>query len=495
MTGRGGTVLKLDRVERNDLPFQDMFKKVLIANRGEIATRVIRACKDLDIATVAIYSEADATSLYVKKADEAYLVGPGPINGYMNIHNIIDLARKVEVDAIHPGYGFLAENPRLPKLCERMGITFIGPSSSSIANMGDKVKARAMMIKAGVPVLPGSEGSVGDVTEAAEVAAKIGYPVMVKASAGGGGRGLRIARHEDELKGAFEAAQTETKGAFGKGDVFIEKFLENPHHIEIQIMADKHGKIVHLGERDCSIQRRHQKLIEIAPSLLLDEETRVKMGDAAIRAARAAEYTNAGTVEFLVDKELNFYFLEMNTRIQVEHTITEEVTGIDIVKKQIKIAAGEELGISQNAVRARGFAMECRICTEDPKNNFLPNAGTVTAYYSPGGIGVRIDGALYKDYEIPGYYDSMVVKLIVKGSDWSEVVGRMHRSLEEFVVRGVKTNIPYLRKIMHDEDFREGNFDTGYIGRKPDLLEYEEFEEPVDKVAAISAAIAAFHGF
>ena len=472
-----------------------MFKKVLIANRGEIATRVVRACKELDIETVAIYSEADATSLYVKKADESYLVGPGPINGYLNIHAIVDLASKVGVDAIHPGYGFLAENPRFPKVCERRGITFIGPSSSSIAAMGDKVTARAMMKKVGVPLLPGSEGCIKDVDEAAEVAGRIGYPVMVKASAGGGGRGLRIAHNEDELQGALEAARSETKNSFGSTDVFIEKYLEEPHHIEIQILADNHGNVIPLGERDCSIQRRHQKVIEIAPSLLLDDITRSKMGEAAIKAARASNYTNAGTVEFLVDKDLNFYFLEMNTRIQVEHTITEEVTGISIVKKQIEIAAGKEIGIRQEEIITRGYSMECRICTEDPKNNFLPSSGTVTAYYSPGGIGVRIDGALYKDYEIPGYYDSMVVKLIVWGSDWNEAVARMHRSLEEFVIRGVKTNIPYLRKIMHDDEFREGKFDTGYIARKPELLAYEEFEDPTDKVAAISAAIAAFHGF
>ncbi|MFQ5328363.1 MAG: acetyl-CoA carboxylase biotin carboxylase subunit [Thermodesulfobacteriota bacterium] len=472
-----------------------MFKKVLVANRGEIATRVIRACKELDIETVAIYSEADATSLYVKKADEAYQVGPGPINGYLNLHAIVDLADKIGADAIHPGYGFLAENPRFPKVCERRGITFIGPSSASISNMGDKVRARTMMIKAGVPLLPGSEGAVKDLDEASRVAADIGYPVMVKASAGGGGRGLRIANTEDELQGAFEAARSETKGAFGSTDVFIEKYLVGPHHIEVQILADNHGNTIYLGERDCSIQRRHQKLIEIAPSLLLDDTTRVKMGEAAVKAARAADYTNAGTVEFLVDEKLNFYFLEMNTRIQVEHTITEEVTGIDIVKKQIEIAAGKELDISQEDVLVRGYSMECRICTEDPKNNFLPSTGTVTAYYSPGGIGVRIDGALYKDYEIPGYYDSMVVKLILTGGDWNEVVARMHRALEEFVIRGVKTNIPYLRKIMHDDEFRAGKFDTGYIGRKPELLVYDEFEDPTDKVAAISAAIAAFHGF
>ncbi len=472
-----------------------MFKKVLIANRGEVATRVVRACKELDIATVAIFSEADATSLYVKKADEAYLVGPGPIEGYLSIHRIVDLAKKVGVEAIHPGYGFLSENPKLPRLCEKMGITFIGPSSNSISDMGDKVMAKKMMKSAGVPVLPGSEGTIKDIDEALEIADKIGYPVMVKASGGGGGRGLRVVKHRDALNDAIDVARSEAKGAFGTTDVFLEKFLEGSHHIEVQILADNFGNIVHLGERDCSIQRRHQKLIEIAPSLLLDDNTRSRMHEAAVTAARAANYCNAGTVEFLVDKENKFYFIEMNTRLQVEHTITEEITGIDIVKKQIEIAAGITLNIQQKDVKINGYAMECRICAEDPKNNFMPNTGTVTAYYSPGGIGVRIDGTIYKDYVIPGFYDSMVTKLIVTGTDWKEVVSRMQRSLEEFIIRGIKTNIPYLRKIMHDDDFKEGIFDTGYIDRKPELFDYEEFEDPTDKVAAISAAIAAYHGF
>jgi len=472
-----------------------MFKKVLIANRGEIATRVIRACKELSIATVAIYSEADATSLYVKKADESYLVGPGPVEGYLNIHRIIDLALKVGVDAIHPGYGFLSENPRFAELCEKTNITFIGPTSQAIADMGDKVRAREMMKRAGVPVVPGSEGSLKNVEEAIVFAKEIGYPVMIKASGGGGGRGLRVARDEKELIKNLGIAQSESRAAFGISDVFLEKYIEKPHHIEFQILADKYGNIIHLGERDCSIQRRHQKLIEIAPSLILDADMREKMGMTAIRAAKAVNYVNAGTVEFLVDGKKNFYFLEMNTRIQVEHTITEEITGIDLVKKQIEIAADKPLGIGQDKVQARGFAMECRICAEDPKSNFRPNSGRVTAYYSPGGIGVRIDGAIYKDYVIPGFYDSMVAKLVVRGRNWDEVVSRMHRSLDEFVIRGVKTTIPFLRKIMNDPDFIKGNFDTGYIDRKPELLDYAEFEDPIDKVAAISVAIAAYHGF
>ncbi|HHL40496.1 MAG TPA: acetyl-CoA carboxylase biotin carboxylase subunit [Deltaproteobacteria bacterium] len=472
-----------------------MFKKVLIANRGEIATRVIRACRELGIHTVAIYSEEDATSLYVKKADEAYMVGPGPIQGYLNIYRIVDLATKVGVDAIHPGYGFLSENPWFPLLCKKRDITFIGPASKAIADMGNKVKARKMMKKAGIPVLPGSEGSVRDVNEALACADEIGYPVMVKASGGGGGRGLRVARDPKELESAVESARSETKASFGVSEIFIEKYLERPHHIEFQILADHHGNVVHLGERDCSIQRRHQKLIEIAPSLILTEEQRSEMGSTSVKAAEVAGYTNAGTVEYLVDGDGNYYFLEMNTRIQVEHPITEEITGIDLVKKQIEIAAGRELGFTQRDVKIMGHAMECRICAEDPKNNFFPSSGRVTSYYSPGGIGVRIDGAIYKDYIVPDCFDSLIVKLIVRGGTWDETVRRMNRSLEEFVIRGIKTTIPFLRNIMNDGDFKAGNFDTGYIDRKPELMEYYEYGEPTDLVAAISAAIAAHHGF
>jgi pyruvate carboxylase subunit A len=471
-----------------------MFKQVLIANRGEIATRIVRACKELNIPTVAIYSEQDATSLYVKKADEAYMVGPGPIQGYLNQHRIVELALELGVDAIHPGYGFLSENPRFPLLCEKRGITFIGPTAKTMLDMGNKVKARAMMKAAGVPVLPGSEGSVRN-REALDIAEKIGYPVMVKASGGGGGRGLRVARDKKELKNALDTARAESRSAFGLSEVFLEKYIERSHHIEFQILADNYGNIVHLGERDCSIQRRHQKLIEIAPSLMLDSELRRQMGEAAVNAARAAEYTNAGTVEFLMDQDKNFYFLEMNTRIQVEHPVTEEVTGIDLVKKQIEIAAGKPLGLTQEDIRINGHAIECRVCAEDPKNNFMPNSGRVTAYYSPGGIGVRIDGAIYKDYIVPDCYDSMVAKLIVSGTTWEETLQRMNRSLEEFVIRGVRTTIPYLRNIINDEDFKKGNFDTGYIDRKPELMEYPEYGEPTDLVAAISAAIAAHHGF
>jgi len=471
-----------------------MFKKVLVANRGEIASRVIRACKELGIATVAIYSENDTTALYVKKADEAYLVGPGPMEGYLNIHRLVDLATRVGAEAIHPGYGFLSENPSLPLLCEKEGITFIGPTGKTISDLGDKIHARELMKKAGVPVLPGTDDAVADADEAVSLAEDIGYPIMVKASGGGGGRGLRVANNASEVRDAFETSTKEAQAAFGLSKVFLEKYIEQPHHIEFQILADNFGNIIHLGERDCSIQRRHQKLVEISPSLILDEDLRERMGAAAIKAARASDYTNAGTVEFLVDKEKNFYFLEMNTRLQVEHPITEETTGLDLVKKQLEIAAGKPLGISQEDVKITGFAMECRICSEDPKNNFMPSFGRVTSYYSPGGIGVRIDGSIYKDYVIPGTYDSLIVKLIVRGATWDETLKRMERSLDEFIIRGVKTTIPFLKNIMKDPDFIEGSFDTGYIQRKPELMEYREYGEPSDVVAAVAAAIAAHHG-
>ncbi len=471
-----------------------MFKKLLVANRGEIATRVIRACMELDIETVAIYSEEDTTALHVKKADEAYMVGPGAIQGYLNMHRIVDLAVKVGVDAIHPGYGFLSENPNFPLLCAKMGITFIGPSAKTISAMGHKIKAREMMIKAGVPVLPGTDHAISDENEALKLAEEIGYPIMVKAAGGGGGRGLRVAKDKEELLDALETARKEAASSFGVSEVFLEKFLDKPHHIEFQILADTHGNTIHLGERDCSIQRRHQKLIEITPSLMLDDELRTRMGEAAIKAARAADYVSAGTVEFLVDNDKNFYFLEMNTRIQVEHPVTEEVTGIDLLKEQILIAAGKEIAYKQEDIRINGYAMECRICAEDPKKNFMPSFGRVTAYYSPGGIGVRIDGAIYKDYVVSSCYDSLIVKLIVSGSTWEETVKRMQRCLDEFAIRGIKTTIPFLEMIMHDPDFKAGNFDTGYIDRKPELMEYYEGWEPTDLVASIAAAIAAHHG-
>lgn len=471
-----------------------MFKKVLIANRGEIALRIIRACKELKIATVAIHSEADATTLYVKKADESCLVGPGPLSGYLNIYKIIEIAKQRGVDAIHPGYGFLAENPEFAKSCEENGITFIGPSSDAVHKLGNKIVSRQIMKKAGIPIVPGALEKMNSDDEAAAEANRLGYPVMLKAAAGGGGRGLRICRNDEELKRFLPIAKKESLSAFGDEDVYLEKCLESPRHIEFQIVADNYGNVIHLGERDCSIQRRHQKLVEIAPSLLLDEKMRQEMGAVAIAAAKAANYNNVGTVEFLIDKNKNFYFLEMNTRIQVEHTVTEEVTGIDIVREMIRIAGGERLSIKQEDVKIRGYAIECRINAEDPKNNFIPTTGRVTAYYSPGGIGVRIDGNVYVGYTIPTYYDSMLAKLTVRGRTWEEAVDRMYRCLDEYVIRGVKTTIPFYKRIMLDENFKKGEFNTNYIDEKIEELVYQDERDPKDLVLAISAAIVAHSG-
>ena len=467
-----------------------MFKKVLIANRGEIALRIIRACKELGMRTVAIHSEADSTARYVKKADEGYLVGPGPVGGYLNIYGIVDLAKQVGADAIHPGYGFLAENADFAKACADAGITFIGPSPRAMREMGLKIQARNKMKEIGVPVVPGSE-AIRDLKQALKAAKEIGYPVMMKASAGGGGRGLRVCRSDAEIRRQMPIAQSEALKAFGNDSLFIEKYIEEPHHIEFQIVADKFGTIVHLGERDCSIQRRHQKLIEIAPSLILDEALRQKMGEAAVRAARSVDYDSIGTVEFLVDRERNFYFLEMNTRIQVEHTITEEITGIDLVQTMIRSAAGEKLSFTQEEVSLTGYAIQCRINAEDPLNDFLPDTGTVTSYYSPGGFGVRIDGHVYRGYTVPPYYDSMLLKQIVWGRTWEEAVNRMHRCLGEYVIRGIKTTIPFYIRVMEDRVFRSGQFTTGYVQERLPLLLYLQDRDPMDMVVSIAAAIVA----
>lgn len=471
-----------------------MFKKILVANRGEIAMRIIRACRELNIAAAAIYSEADSTGIYVKKADESYLVGPGPVKGFLDKQQIVDLALRIGADAIHPGYGFLAENAEFAALCQASGITFIGPSPESITAMGSKIKARALAQQIGVPVVPGTEGGVSDIQEALAFTKHAGYPVMIKASAGGGGRGLRVVRSDAELRENMETASREAEASFGDGVVFIEKCIERPHHIEFQILGDRHGNMIHLGERDCSIQRRHQKLIEIAPSLVLTPRLRAEMGDAAIKIARAVSYDNAGTVEFLLDQDGRYYFMEMNPRIQVEHTITEQITAIDLVRNQITIAAGKPLDITQDDVKFQGHAIQCRINAEDPKNNFAPCTGTVTAYLSPGGIGVRIDGAVYRDYVIPPYYDALLAKLTVRGRTWEEAVSRMRRSLGEFVLRGVKTTIPFMKAIMEEQDFRAGRFDTSYLDTHPELYNYDELEQPEDLVLAISAAIAAYEG-
>jgi pyruvate carboxylase subunit A len=471
-----------------------VFRKILVANRGEIAMRVIRACRELNIATAAIYSDADSTGIYVKKADEAYLVGPGPVKGFLDMQQIVDLAKRIGADAIHPGYGFLSENAQFAQLCEASQIAFIGPSPQSIHLMGNKVKAREIAQQFGVPIAPGTEGGVSKVDDALAFARTAGYPIMIKASAGGGGRGLRVVRSDAELRENIEAASREAQAAFGDGSVFLEKYIERPHHIEFQILADTHGNIIHLGERDCSIQRRHQKLIEIAPSLILTPQLRAEMGEAAVAIAKAVNYDNAGTVEFLLDQEGRYYFIEMNPRIQVEHTVTEQITAIDIVRNQISIAAGKPLEITQQEVTLQGHAIQCRINAEDPRNQFRPCTGTVTAYLSPGGIGVRIDGAVYKDYTVPPYYDGLLAKLTVRGRTWEETVSRMHRSLEEYVLRGVKTTIPFMKAIMQEPDFRAGRFDTSYLDTHPELFQYDELEQPEDLVLAISAAIAAYEG-
>jgi len=471
-----------------------MIRKILVANRGEIAMRVIRACRELGIATAAIYAESDATAIYVKKANEAYLVGPGPVQGYLDARQIVGLAKRIRADAIHPGYGFLAENGEFASLCAEAGITFIGPSPAALALLGDKVKARELAAKVGVPIVPGTSGCVSSLDEALAFCRQTGYPVIVKASAGGGGRGLRVVRSDEELKEAMDAGAREALAAFGNGELFLEKYIERPHHIEFQLLADKKGYFIHLGERDCSIQRRHQKLIEIAPSLILTPRLRAEMGEAAIAVARAAQFYNTGTIEFLLDQDGKYYFMEMNPRIQVEHTVTEQITAVDIVQSQIWIASGMPLVFGQHEVSLQGYAIQCRINAEDPQNGFRPSTGKITAYFSPGGIGVRIDGQVYKDFSVPPYYDALLAKLTVHGRTWDETVRRTHRSLEEFLLRGVKTTIPFMTKIMEEPDFRAGRFDTSYLESHPLLYDYEEMIEPEDLVVALSAAIAAYEG-
>lgn len=444
-----------------------MFKKILIANRGEIALRVIRACRELEIETVAVFSEADRDALHVRAADEAVCIGPAATaKSYLHIPNIISAAELTGVDAIHPGYGFLSENARFAEICESCGITFIGPSAEIIENMGDKSKARQTMIAAGVPVVPGSPGPVKDPATAAVIAEEIGYPVLIKASAGGGGKGMRVAQNAKELGKAIQAAQSEAQAAFGNPEIYLEKYVEEPRHIEFQILADQFGNVVHLGERDCSMQRRNQKLLEESPSSALNPELRAKMGQVAVHAAKTANYSNAGTLEFLLDKHGNFYFIEMNTRIQVEHPVTELVTGLDLVKEQIRVAAGEPLGYTQDDVQIRGWAIECRINAENPDKNFMPSPGLIDLYHVPGGPGVRVDSAAYQGYAIPPYYDSMVGKLIVWGKDREEAILRMRRALEEFVIEGVHTTIPFHLRVLDNAFFRRGEIYTNFIQRR-----------------------------
>lgn len=443
-----------------------MFKKVLIANRGEIAVRIIRACREIGIRAVAVYSTADRNSLHAQIADEAICIGPAATkDSYLNMNAIIQAALNVGADAIHPGFGFLSENAVFARRCEENGITFIGPSYKSIEMLGDKAAAKATMAAAGVPVIPGSKGAVSSLEEAKEVAAKAGYPVLVKASAGGGGRGIRRADSPEELESQMIIAQQEAKNFFGDDSVYIEKLLINPHHVEIQIIADKHGNYIHLCERDCSMQRRNQKVLEECPSPIVSPELRKKMGNAAVTAAKQSGYYNAGTIEFLVDENRDFYFMEMNTRIQVEHPITEEVTGFDLVKAQIEIAAGLPLNVSQEDITLRGHAIECRINAENPDLGFRPSPGTITALYMPGGPGIRIDGAVYQGYTITPYYDSMISKLIAHGSTRDDAINKMKWALAEFIVEGVDTNIDFQLEILRQPEFRSGNYDNGFLNR------------------------------
>ena len=438
--------------------------KILIANRGEIAVRIIRACKEMNIKTVAVYSEADKDALHTKLADEAVCIGPANSQkSYLNIKNIIGAANITGADSIHPGFGFLSENSQFALICEESNIKFIGPKSDVINLLGNKSNAKDMMKKAGVPVIPGSDGSITGIKEAKEICEKIGYPVILKAASGGGGKGIRIVETEAALEQAYNLVKQEAKASFNDDEIYIEKFIRNPRHVEIQILADEHGNVVHLGERDCSIQRRHQKMIEETPSTAIDEKIRNKMGDAAVKAAKTTGYTSCGTVEFLVDDERNFYFMEMNTRIQVEHPITEERTGIDIVKEQIKIAAGEKLKFKQKEVTFRGHSIECRINAENPSKNFMPSPGKITGLYLPGGNGIRIDTAIYEGYTISPHYDSMIAKIIVHGVTRNEAIAKMKRALEELVIEGVETNRDFLFEIIKTPDFIRGNFDTSFI--------------------------------
>ncbi|HEY3422056.1 MAG TPA: acetyl-CoA carboxylase biotin carboxylase subunit, partial [Methanocellaceae archaeon] len=441
-----------------------MFNKLLIANRGEIALRIERACREMGISTVAVYSEADAKSLHVKYADEAYCIGPPPAkSSYLNVEALLEVAQDSGCDAVHPGYGFLSENAPFADSVQKSGLAFVGPSASVIKKLGDKTVARTTMKKAGLPLIPGSAGTISDADEAIELANRFGYPCIIKASGGGGGRGMRLVFSDADVPDAIQSAKREAEAFFNNGDVYMEKYLEDPRHIEFQILADKNGNVIHLNERDCSIQRRHQKLLEEAPSPRMTPVLRETMGNAAIQGAKAVKYENAGTFEFLLDKYGNFYFMEVNTRIQVEHPITELITGIDLVKEQLRIAAGEELLYRQSDIKINGHAIECRINAEDPQENFFPSPGKITTYMAPGGPGVRIDGISYTGYEIPPYYDSMVAKLIVWDNTRMGAINRMRRALDEYVVEGVKTTIPFHKMILFNAYFRKGDYSTSFI--------------------------------
>lgn len=449
----------------------NQIRKILIANRGEIAIRIMRTCREMNIDTVAVYSQVDRTSLHVRYAHEAYFIGNAPSSeSYLNIEKIIDVAKKCSADAIHPGYGFLSENAKFARRCGEEGIIFIGPDPEVIEQMGDKIQARDAMKKAGIPVVPGTDGGITSENEVIEFIKKTGLPVMIKASAGGGGKGMRLVTKEKDLFASVRAARSEAKSAFDDDSVYVEKYISSPHHIEFQILADNHGNVVHLYERECSIQRRHQKMIEETPSPLMTPELRIKMGDSAVEAARAVNYKGAGTIEFLVDDELNYYFLEMNTRLQVEHPITERITGIDLVKQQILIAEGKKLAFSQNDIIKRGHSIECRIYAEDSENNFLPSPGKIKKIAEPLGLGVRTDGYVYEGYEIPIYYDPLISKLIVWGSTREEAINRMRRALFEYKITGVKTSIIFLEKIMLNQDFIIGKYNTHFIENNWDQI-------------------------
>ncbi|RPI18463.1 MAG: acetyl-CoA carboxylase biotin carboxylase subunit [Ignavibacteriae bacterium] len=441
-----------------------MFNKILIANRGEIALRIIRTCREMGIKTVAVYSEADKDSLHVKFADEAVCIGPpSSKESYLNIPRIIAVAEITNADAIHPGYGFLAENAEFAEICTDSKIKFIGPSADMINAMGNKALAKETMKKAFVPVVPGSEGIIRTVDEALSVAVEIGYPVMIKASAGGGGKGMRIVHNEDDMEKHFIMATQEAESAFANGEIYMEKYIEEPRHIEIQVLGDSYGNVIHLGERDCTVQRRHQKLIEETPSPFIDSFVRDAMGEAAVKGAKSVNYEGAGTIEFIVDKDKNFYFMEMNTRIQVEHPVTEQVTGIDLIREQIKIAAGRKIKVKK--VRTEGHSIECRINAENPDKNFQSSPGKITTFHMPGGLGVRVDTHVYANYVIPPYYDSLIAKLIVTADTRLEAIAKMYRALDEFVIEGIYTTIPFHKKVMHHERFIEGNFDTNIIDK------------------------------
>jgi acetyl-CoA carboxylase biotin carboxylase subunit len=466
-----------------------MFKKILIANRGEIAVRVLRACREMGIQSVAVYSDVDRAALHVRKADEAYHLGPAPaVESYLNIEKIMAAARKSGADAIHPGYGFLSENPRFAHACAEAGIKFIGPTAAAMEMMGSKTRARQHMERAGVPFVPGTSRGVESVEEAARVAEKIGYPIMLKAAAGGGGKGMRLVHTREELRSALESARSEAQRAFGDNEVYIEKAIVNPRHIEMQVLADEHGNTVYLGERECSIQRRHQKVLEESPSPLVDPEMRRHMGEVAVRVAQAASYTNAGTIEFLADQQKNFYFLEMNTRLQVEHPVTELTTGLDLVHLQIRIAAGEKLPFKQEDIQLRGHAIECRIYAEDPDNNYFPSPGKITLLLLPSGPGIRRDSGMYEGWTVPIDYDPLLAKLIGYGTDRAQATARLVRALHEYFVGGIKTNLSLFRRILSDAEFQAGRLDTGYLDR---LLARGVESTPSDGQAAGVAAIAA----